>query len=214
MVNPLSRPPGRLLGPRFKAPPRASYATQPEDSRGRFWPEEESATRTCYQRDRDRLIHSAAFRRLKHKTQVFVEHEGDYYRTRLTHSLEVAQVARSMARQLGLDEDLSEALALAHDFGHPPFGHAGETALDDCMNAYGGFDHNAQALALVTRLEHRYAGFDGLNLTPGGSGQTQRPAAAARAPCCGAAGSHRALRVGPGARQPCRAGSADRSPIG
>jgi dGTPase len=165
MVNPHSGPPGRLLGPRFQAPPRAPYASQPEDSRGRFWPEEESATRTCYQRDRDRLIHSAAFRRLKHKTQVFVEHEGDYYRTRLTHSLEVAQVARSMARQLGLDEDLSEALALAHDFGHPPFGHAGETALDDCMRTYGGFDHNAQALALVTRLEHRYAGFDGLNLT-------------------------------------------------
>jgi dGTPase len=136
-----------------------------EASRGRFWREEESPTRTCYQRDRDRLIHSAAFRRLKHKTQVFVQHEGDYYRTRLTHSLEVAQIARALARRLGLDEDLAEALALSHDFGHPPFGHAGEAALDECMRAFGGFDHNAQALSLVTRLEHRYAEFDGLNLT-------------------------------------------------
>ncbi len=160
-----SEPSGRLLGAQFKAPPLKAYATRPEESRGRFWPEPESATRTCYQRDRDRVIHSTAFRRLKHKTQVFVEHEGDYYRTRLTHSLEVAQIARSIARQLGLDEDLAEALALAHDFGHPPFGHAGEAALDQCMKDFGGFDHNAQALALVTRLEHRYADFDGLNLT-------------------------------------------------
>jgi dGTPase len=141
------------------------YAARPETSRGRFWPEEESPTRSCYQRDRDRIIHSTAFRRLKHKTQVFVQHEGDYYRTRLTHSLEVAQIARSICRVLGLDEDLSEALALSHDLGHPPFGHAGEAALDACMAGYGGFDHNAQALVLVTRLEHRYADFDGLNLT-------------------------------------------------
>ena len=158
-------PPGRLLGPRFARPPLAPYATRPEASRGRYWPEEESPTRSCYQRDRDRIIHSTAFRRLKHKTQVFVQHEGDYYRTRLTHSLEVAQIARSLARVLGLDEDLAEALALSHDLGHPPFGHAGEAALDACMAGYGGFDHNAQGLALVTRLEHRYADFDGLNLT-------------------------------------------------
>ncbi len=158
-------PPGRLLGPEFHAPPRALYATEAQTSRGRYWPEEESPTRSCYQRDRDRIIHSTAFRRLKHKTQVFVEHEGDYYRTRLTHSLEVAQIARSLARLLGLDEDLAEALALSHDIGHPPFGHAGEEALDACMQAHGGFDHNAQALTLVTRLEHRYADFDGLNLT-------------------------------------------------
>jgi dGTPase len=158
-------PPGRLLGVRFSAPPRAPFAARSETSRGRYWPEEESPTRTCYQRDRDRVIHSTAFRRLKHKTQVFVQHEGDYYRTRLTHSLEVAQIARTIARVLGVDEDLAEALALAHDFGHPPFGHAGEAALDACMREFGGFDHNAQALALVTRLEHRYARFDGLNLT-------------------------------------------------
>ncbi len=159
------RPLGRLLGPLFEAPNRAVFATLPAASRGRFWLEEESSTRSCYQRDRDRIIHSTAFRRLKHKTQVFVQHEGDYYRTRLTHSLEVAQIARSLARVLGLDEDLAEALALSHDLGHPPFGHAGEAALDACMKDHGGFDHNAQALALVTRLEHRYAAFDGLNLT-------------------------------------------------
>src|SRR5262249_42975824 len=158
-------PVGRLLGPRFHAPQRARFATRPETSKGRYWPEEESATRTCYQRDRDRVIHSTAFRRLKHKTQVFVQHEGDYYRTRLTHSLEVAQIARSLARMLGLDEDLAEALALAHDLGHPPFGHAGEAALDACMAGFGGFDHNAHALVLLTRLERRYPAFDGLNLT-------------------------------------------------
>jgi len=158
-------PAGRLLGPLFEAPKRAIYATNPKDSRGRFFPEEESPTRTCYQRDRDRIIHSTAFRRLKHKTQVFVQHEGDYYRTRLTHSLEVSQIARSVSRVLGLDEDLAEALALSHDLGHPPFGHAGEAALDRCMAKFGGFDHNAQALVLVTRLEHRYVTFDGLNLT-------------------------------------------------
>jgi dGTPase len=134
-------------------------------SRGRFHPEPESPTRTCYQRDRDRIIHSAAFRRLKHKTQVFVQHEGDYYRTRLTHSLEVAQIARSVARVLAVDEDLAEALSLAHDLGHTPFGHAGEDALNAAAAAVGGFDHNAHALRLLTTLEHRYAAFDGLNLT-------------------------------------------------
>jgi dGTPase len=163
MSNPA--PPNRLLGAQFQAPPRAVYATNPLESRGRLWPEAESPTRTCYQRDRDRIIHSTAFRRLKHKTQVFVQHEGDFYRTRLTHSLEVSQIARSLARLLGLDEDLAEALALSHDLGHPPFGHAGEAALNACMVGFGGFDHNAQALALVTRIEHRYAEFDGLNLT-------------------------------------------------
>ena len=159
------KPPGRLLGALFEAPSRASYATRPSESRGRYFSEEESPTRTCYQRDRDRIIHSTAFRRLKHKTQVFVQHEGDYYRTRLTHSLEVSQIARSVSRVLGLDEDLAEAVALSHDLGHPPFGHAGEAALDRCMDRFGGFDHNAQALVLVTRLEHRYTAFDGLNLT-------------------------------------------------
>src|ERR1700704_3448993 len=158
-------PPGRLLGPLFAPPERAPFATVPATSRGRYWPEEESPTRPCYQRDRDRIINFTAFRRLKHKTQEFVQREGYYYRSRLTHSLEVAQIARSLARVLGLDEDLAEALALAHDLGHPPFGHAGEAALDACMAGYGGFDHNAQGLVLVTRLEHRYASFDGLNLT-------------------------------------------------
>jgi dGTPase len=143
----------------------APCACPPEASRGRLHPEPESAHRTPFQRDRDRIIHSSAFRRLKHKTQVFVEHEGDYYRTRLTHSLEVAQVARTMARALGLTEELAEAVALAHDLGHTPFGHTGEDALHDCMAPYGGFDHNAQALRIVTSLEARYAGFDGLNLT-------------------------------------------------
>lgn len=145
--------------------PRARYACDPALSRGRLLPEPMSATRSEFQRDRDRIVHSAAFRRLKHKTQVFVYHEGDHYRTRLTHTLEVAQIARSLARTLLLDEDLAEALALAHDLGHPPFGHGGEDALDACMKPYGGFDHNAQALRIVTSLERRYAGFDGLNLT-------------------------------------------------
>jgi dGTPase len=144
---------------------RAPYACWPEASRGRRTPEPESPTRNAFQRDRDRIVHCAAFRRLKHKTQVFVYDEGDHYRTRLTHSLEVAQIARSLARTLGLDEDLAEALALAHDLGHPPFGHAGERALNKAMAPFGGFDHNAQSLRVVTRLEHRYAGFDGLNLT-------------------------------------------------
>ena len=143
----------------------APYATRAETSRGRLHNEEESATRTDFQRDRDRIIHSGAFRRLKYKTQVFVYHEGDNYRTRLSHSLEVAQITRSISRVLGLDEDLAETLALAHDLGHTPFGHAGETALDDCMAPYGGFDHNAQTLRIVTKLEHRYIAFDGLNLT-------------------------------------------------
>ncbi len=143
----------------------APWACGPVGSRGRLYPERESETRTCYQRDRDRIIHSAAFRRLEYKTQVFVNHEGDFFRTRLTHSLEVSQIARSMCRSLGLNEDLAEALALAHDLGHPPFGHAGEDALREMMEPYGGFDHNAQSLRIVTGLERRYAQFDGLNLT-------------------------------------------------
>lgn len=151
---------------RFEFPrTRAAYACDPDRSRGRLCPEPPSPTRTEFQRDRDRIIHSTAFRRLKHKTQVFVYHEGDHYRTRLTHSIEVSQIARALARSLGLDEDLAEALALAHDLGHPPFGHTGERALDTCMSDYGGFDHNAQSLRVVTRIETRYAQFDGLNLT-------------------------------------------------
>ncbi len=141
------------------------YACSEKNCRGRLYDEEESPTRTPFQRDRDRIIHSSTFRRLKHKTQVFVFHEGDYYRTRLTHSIEVAQIARSICRSLGLNEDLGEALALAHDFGHTAFGHAGEEALDAAMKPFGGFDHNAQSLRLVTKLEHRYAAFPGLNLT-------------------------------------------------
>jgi dGTPase len=144
---------------------RALFAADPARSRGRLVPEEKSPSRNEFRRDCDRIIHSTAFRRLMHKTQVFVSHEGDHYRTRLTHTLEVAQIARALARLLGLDEDLTETLALAHDLGHPPFGHAGEQALDQCMHAFGGFDHNAQALRIVTRLERRYADFDGLNLT-------------------------------------------------
>jgi dGTPase len=147
------------------AAPRALFACDPDRSRGRLFSEPPSRTRSPFRRDCDRVIHSTAFRRLKHKTQVFVFHEGDHYRTRLTHSLEVAQIARALARQLGLDEDLTETLALAHDLGHPPFGHAGERALDTCLKAHGGFDHNAQALRVVTSLEHRYPEFDGLNLT-------------------------------------------------
>ena len=143
---------------------RARYATDPAVTRGRLIPEAASPTRSDFQRDRDRIIHSTAFRRLKHKTQVFVHHEGDHYRTRLTHTLEVSQIARALARALGLDEDLAEALALSHDLGHTCFGHTGEDALDALMADHGGFDHNAQALRIVTRLERRYAGFDGLNL--------------------------------------------------
>ena len=143
----------------------APYACRPEISRGRFHDEPESASRSSFQRDRDRIIHSAAFRRLKYKTQVFVFHEGDNYRTRLTHSLEVSQIARSVSRALGGNEDVAEAVALAHDLGHTPFGHAGEEALDKAMEPYGGFDHNDQALRILTTLERRYAEFDGLNLT-------------------------------------------------
>jgi dGTPase len=145
--------------------PRAAYACDPARSRGRFQHEPESPTRTPFQRDRDRIIHSTAFRRLKHKTQVFIAHESDHYRTRLTHSIEVAQIARALARALRCDEDLAEAVALVHDFGHTPFGHTGEDALNAKMAKWGGFDHNAQSLRVVTRLERRYADFDGLNLT-------------------------------------------------
>lgn len=145
--------------------PLSPFAVDHRRSRGRLIAEATSPTRSDFQRDRDRILHSNAFRRLKHKTQVFVEHEGDHYRTRLTHSLEVGQIARSISRILGLDEDLAETLALAHDLGHTPFGHAGEDALDEKMAPFGGFDHNAQTLRIVTRLEHRYAAFDGLNLT-------------------------------------------------
>jgi dGTPase len=144
---------------------RAPYAADPDKNRGRLRREPPSPTRSDFRRDCDRLIHSTAFRRLAYKTQVFVFHEGDHYRTRLTHTLEVTQIARSLARSLGLDEDLAEASALGHDLGHPPFGHAGERALARCLTAWGGFDHNAQTLAVVTRLERRYADFDGLNLT-------------------------------------------------
>ncbi|MCZ2328172.1 deoxyguanosinetriphosphate triphosphohydrolase [Bartonella sp. F02] len=146
---------------------RAAYSTNPKTSRGRLFYEPEEAIRTPFQRDRDRIIHSNAFRRLKHKTQVFIvdEDENDHYRTRLTHSIEVSQIARTLARALYLDEDLAETIALAHDFGHTPFGHAGEDALNESMAPYGGFDHNAQALRIVTKLEQRYPDFDGLNLT-------------------------------------------------
>jgi len=145
--------------------PRAAYASDPALSRGRLYPEPESPTRTPFQRDRDRIIHSTAFRRLKHKTQVFIAHEGDHYRTRLTHTIEVAQIARAIARALRADEDLAEAIALVHDFGHTPFGHTGEEMLDALVKPWGGFDHNAQSLRIVTGLERRYAEFDGLNLT-------------------------------------------------
>jgi dGTPase len=144
---------------------RSPFASDPVLSRGRYVMEAPSRTRDDFQRDRDRIIHSRAFRRLKDKTQVFIYDEGDHFRTRLTHTIEVAQIARSISRALGLNEDLAEALALAHDLGHPPFGHAGERALDECMKPFGGFDHNAQSLRVVTSLERAYANFDGLNLT-------------------------------------------------
>lgn len=143
----------------------APFACHPNHSKGRYYREPESEMRSPFQRDRDRIIHSTAFRRLEYKTQVFVNHEGDHYRTRLTHSLEVSQISRSLCRNLRLDEDLGEALALAHDLGHTPFGHAGEDGLNAAMQPYGGFSHNAQTLRIVTKLEKRYAEFDGLNLT-------------------------------------------------
>ena len=142
----------------------ATYACDPAYSRGRRFPESDAPTRNAFQRDRDRIVHSTAFRRLVYKTQVFLNHEGDLFRTRLTHSLEVAQLARSMARTLGLHEDLVEAIALAHDLGHTPFGHAGQDALNECMAPYGGFEHNLQSLRVVDGLEERYPQFDGLNL--------------------------------------------------
>ena len=157
-------PEDRLSAPDYAAP-RAPYAEDPARSQGRRDREPESQTRTPFARDRDRIIHCTAFRRLKEKTQVFVAHEGDHYRTRLTHSLEVAQIARSVAKALRLDDDLAETVALAHDLGHPPFGHAGEDELQACMQAFGGFDHNVQTFRVVTRLEKRYPDFEGLNLT-------------------------------------------------
>jgi dGTPase len=157
----IERPPGLAAGERWRSP----LSLDPAFSRGRRHAEPPSSSRSNFQRDRDRIIHSTAFRRLKHKTQVFLEHEGDHFRTRLTHTLEVSQIARSIARALGLDEDLAETLALAHDLGHTPFGHAGERALDLALKKFGGFDHNAQSLKVVTVLERRYASFDGLNLT-------------------------------------------------
>ena len=158
----LPRPP-RNLAPMSGT--LAPYASRPEESRGRLHPEPESDSRSVFQRDRDRIIHSTAFRRLMHKTQVFVSSEGDHYRTRLTHSIEVSQIARGLCRSLALNEDLAEALALAHDFGHTPFGHTGEDALNAVMQPYGGFDHNDQTLRILVMLERRYAEFDGLNLT-------------------------------------------------
>ena len=152
-------------GPPFlNKKPLAPYAADWRRSRGRLFPEPPSPTRGEFQRDRDRLIHSTAFRRLAHKTQVFIPIDGDHFRTRLTHTMEVAQISRALARGLALDEDLAEATALAHDLGHTCFGHAGEEVLDACMAPFGGFDHNAHALRIVTKLERRYAGWDGLNL--------------------------------------------------
>ncbi|MGE4313958.1 MAG: deoxyguanosinetriphosphate triphosphohydrolase [Pseudobdellovibrionaceae bacterium] len=149
----------------YCALPLASFATRPDQSKGRIHHEDESATRTCFQRDRDRIIHSSAFRRLKYKTQVFIYHEGDHYRTRLTHTLEVAQITRTLARALYVNEDLAEAIALAHDLGHTPFAHLGEYALQDCMEPYAGFDHNDQSLRCLTHLENKYPKWRGLNLT-------------------------------------------------
>ncbi|AHG45162.1 deoxyguanosinetriphosphate triphosphohydrolase [Rhizobium leguminosarum bv. trifolii CB782] len=153
----------RALG--FGSGERAVYAADPWTSRGRLYHEDGSPTRSDFQRDRDRIVHTTAFRRLKHKTQVFIAQDGDHYRTRLTHTIEVAQIARALARALKLDEDLAEGVALVHDFGHTPFGHTGEDALHEVLLPYGGFDHNAQSLRIVTKLERRYAEFDGINLT-------------------------------------------------
>jgi dGTPase len=153
----------RALG--FGSGERAVFASDPWTTRGRLFPEEGSLTRSEFQRDRDRIVHTTAFRRLKHKTQVFISPDGDHYRTRLTHTIEVAQIARALARALRLDEDLAEGVALVHDFGHTPFGHTGEDALDAVLLPYGGFDHNAQSLRIVTKLERRYAEYDGINLT-------------------------------------------------
>jgi dGTPase len=153
----------RALG--FGNSDRAIYAADPWTTRGRLYPENSSPTRSDFQRDRDRIVHTTAFRRLKHKTQVFIAQDGDHYRTRLTHTIEVAQIARALARALKLDEDLAEGVALVHDFGHTPFGHTGEDALHEKLLPYGGFDHNAQSLRIVTKLERRYADFDGINLT-------------------------------------------------
>lgn len=149
----------------FGGSERAVYAADPWTTRGRLYPEDGSPTRSDFQRDRDRIVHTTAFRRLKHKTQVFIAQDGDHYRTRLTHTIEVAQIARALARALKLDEDLAEGVALVHDFGHTPFGHTGEDALHEVLLPYGGFDHNAQSLRIVTKLERRYAEFDGINLT-------------------------------------------------
>ncbi|MQB05815.1 deoxyguanosinetriphosphate triphosphohydrolase [Agrobacterium tumefaciens] len=153
----------RALG--FGSGERAVFASDPWTTRGRLFSEEGSLTRSEFQRDRDRIVHTTAFRRLKHKTQVFISPDGDHYRTRLTHTIEVAQIARALARALKLDEDLAEGVALVHDFGHTPFGHTGEDALDAVLLPYGGFDHNAQSLRIVTKLERRYAEYDGINLT-------------------------------------------------
>jgi len=153
----------RALG--FGNSERAVYAADPWTTRGRLYHEDGSPTRSDFQRDRDRIVHTTAFRRLKHKTQVFIAQDGDHYRTRLTHTIEVAQIARALARALKLDEDLAEGVALVHDFGHTPFGHTGEDALHEALLPYGGFDHNAQSLRIVTKLERRYAEFDGINLT-------------------------------------------------
>ncbi len=162
-ASPIPQDYGATLAAGARSP--ANYAASAIPSRGRCHPESPCPTRSPFQRDRDRILHATAFRRLIHKTQVFVFHEGDHYRTRLTHSLEVSQIARTIARQLRLDEDLTEVLALAHDMGHSPFGHAGERALDQVMQDHGGFDHNAQSLRVVLALERKYAAFDGLNLT-------------------------------------------------
>lgn len=160
-----AQPRGGVARPMAFPAPLAPHAARAEETRGRLHAEPESPTRTPFQRDRDRVVHSVGFRRLKHKTQVFIYHEGDHYRTRLTHSLEVAQISRSIARMLQLDEDLAECVALAHDLGHPPFGHTGEDILKECMQPFDGFDHNAQTLRLLTKLERRHAGFEGLNLS-------------------------------------------------